>query len=266
MPICRLWGARGSSLETRFEASAAQLDRPRAGLVLIAVRVSALVVVNTSILHDWFGVGQPSCDSAEIATPVAREGTCARGQSVFGGGTTYTVVDARHVLHMPGYDTELLATRVAPTIVSDPQVNPAALPNGQGMLVSFEIAITSKQAHPLVFDAYGRDVDLLLDDPADPGGPAFTWPELPNAFGEPLPSLADAGPIEPQGTTTGWVSFVAPIWAPSLLHQRASDLDFYRPGGSSGYTGQIRLWKWATAQGEAALGMGSTISPDGPLA
>jgi hypothetical protein len=144
MPICRLWGARGSSLETRFEASAAQLDRPRAGLVLIAVRVSALVVVNASILHDWFGVGQPSCDSAQIATPVAREGTCARGQSVFGGGTTYTVVDARHVLHMPGYDTELLATRVAPTIVSDPQVNPAAFPNGQGMLVSFEIAITSR--------------------------------------------------------------------------------------------------------------------------
>jgi hypothetical protein len=38
---------------------------------------------------------------------------------------------------------------------------------------------------------------------------------------------------------------VAPVWVLSVVHERASDLEFQRPGRESGYVGQIRMWKAA---------------------
>ena len=49
------------------------------------------------------------------------------------------------------------------------------------------------------------------------------------------------------------MSFVAPIWAEEVVNVRTADLEFHRPGHHGGYTGQIRLWKAANAEGRAAL-------------
>ena len=202
--------------------------------------------------HAW---ARDSCSTAGISTPAGREGTCARYQGLFGGKTIYTVVNAGHVLRMPGYDAQLLATNVHPTQVSNPQSDPGAYPNGEGMLVSLEISVANTSRAPLAFDVAGRDVDLLIDNLNDPDY-SISFPDLPNAAGEPEPAIADLGPIAPNDTRAGWVSFVAPIWSQTVLHERAADLEFYRPGREQGYVGQIRLWKAANSAGEAALAVG----------
>lgn len=222
----------------------------------LAVLRVGLVLLTNSTVRGWIGIGLPTCSHAQISTPVAREGTCGRGQGLFGGGTVFNVVDAGHALHMPGYDVQLLATLVAPTRVSNPASDPNAYPDGQGLLVSFEISVTSRSSLPLEFDAGGGDVDLLINNLGEPGFPEIAFPDLPNAVGEPGTSIADVGAILPRGTVAGWVSFVAPIWSRSVLHQRAADLEFYRPGHTApDYVGQVRLWKWATNEGRTALGL-----------
>jgi hypothetical protein len=70
------------------------------------------------------GLGLPSCEAAQISTPAAYEGMCGCGLGPLGGGTAYNVVNAGHILHMPGYDARLLATRLMPLRVSNPQVWP----------------------------------------------------------------------------------------------------------------------------------------------
>lgn len=228
---------------------------------VVVVRLALWAAANPDV-RSWFGIGLPTCEAAQISTPAAREGTCARNQTLFGGGTVYNVVDAGHVLRMPGYDAQLIATSVARTTVTNPQTDPQAYPDGHGYLVSCEISITNEAQTPLSFDAAGRDVDLLIDDPTDLA--SISFPDLPNSKGEPGPSIADVGTIAPHDTATGWVSFVAAVWTPSVLNQRASDLEFYRAGHQSqSYVGQIRLWKWATPAGEDALGLRSEAP--GPL-
>jgi hypothetical protein len=122
------------------------------------------------------------------------------------------------------------------------------------LLVSFELSIQNSTPAPLPFDERGSDVDLLL------ANTNTSFPDLVNpSDGPPGRSIADKNPIAPQATAIGWVTFVAPIWARSVLHTRASDLEFYRPERPNGYVGQIRLWKWATGQGRAALGLDSPV-------
>lgn len=227
------------------------------GLAIIVgvVRVAFLLGIDPTV-RSWVGLGLPSCASAQISTPAAREGKCARWQGPFDDGTVYNVVDAGHVLHMPGYDVELLETQVVPTRVSNAEVWPSAYPAGRGQLVSFELLITSQSDAPLTFEGAGRDADLLINDPEGVGPATVSFPDLPDPHGGPGASLVDSGAIPPHITTIRWVSFVAPIWVESVLHQRAADLELYRAGDAShSYVGQIRLWKWANAAGQAALGL-----------
>jgi hypothetical protein len=228
--------------------------------VVLAVARLVFGLAADPTFRSWVGLGLPTCDAAEISTPAAHEGTCARGQGPFGGGTVYNVVDAGHVLHMPGYDVRLLATRLIPTRVTNPQTWPSAYPGGRGMVVSFELSIANRGGAPLRFEGEGRDADLLIDDPDGSGSVSF--PDLPNASGGPGPSLVESGAILPRDAAIRWVSFVAPIWVGSLLHQRAADLELYRPGDARhAYVGHNRLWKWANAAGQAALGLTPVSSP-----
>jgi len=224
------------------------------GLAVAVLVLRLLLLASDPQVRSWVGPGLPTCEAAQISTPAAHEGMCARGQGPLGGGTAYNVVDAGHVLHMPDYDARLLATRLNPTQVSDPQVWPSAYPGGHGTLVSFELSITSRAAAPLMFEGQGRDADLLVDNPDGTGSVSF--PDLPYPRGGPEPSLVDNAAIPPHGTAIRWVSFVAPIWVGVVLHQRAADLELYRGGDAShAYVGQIRLWKWANPTGQAALGL-----------
>jgi hypothetical protein len=220
--------------------------RRRAGvgavaLVVIVMRLVLILGTHPSV-RSWVGLGLPTCEAAQISTPAAHEGMCERGQGPFGGGTVYNVRDEAHVLHMPGYDAQLLATRLIPFRVSNFQVWPSAYPEGHGTLVSLQVSIANRAGAPLVFEGDGRDADLLIDNPDGPGTVSF--PDLPGANGGPGPSLVTSGAIAPHRTAIRWVNFVAPIWVGSVLHQRATDLELYRGGNAShAYVGQIRLWK-----------------------
>jgi hypothetical protein len=228
-------------------------------LGLVTVRL-VLVVLGIPAVRGWLHIGLPTCAAAQISTSVAAEGKCAVGAGLFGGGTTVAVVDSGHVLRMPGYDAELLATSVIPFRVSNPESHPAAYPDGHGLLVSFFISVVNTSARPITFDAGGHDTNLLIDY-FGTAGRMWSMPELPNAPGEPGTSIADAGPIAPRSEVGGWVSFVAPIWARSVLHSRAADLRLFPAGHTAeNYVGVIRLWKWATTNGEAAAGLTPSLS------
>jgi hypothetical protein len=203
------------------------------------------------------GVGS-TCASKGISTPAAREGRCLREANLFGSGVTYNVVDAGHILRMPGLTAELLATKTQAVIITDPQRNPSFYPHGTGTLVCFEVSITNHGPAPLSYDAGGTDVDLLLQGTRSPSD-SYELPDMPGVGHEPIPALADQPPIQPGQTTIGWVAFDAPQWAPETLTTRASDLEFRLPtnGNASepgdAYVGQIRLWKAANAAGARAL-------------
>ncbi len=256
----RRYRARLRELSDLITGAPSIAERPaplplRFRLWLIA---SPLLVVIVLVLVVTAPGDGNSCVTKGIATAAAREGICQRGASLFGGGVTYNVVDAGHVLRMPGYDAQLLATTTLTTPVSNAASDPALYPDGTGTLVCLEVAITNRRSTPLTYDAAGADVDLLLQSPRSPAT-AYQFPDLPNANGEPSPSLAAMPPIQPGQTAVGWVAFVAPEWALQTLNARATDLEFLLPtNGDAGpsaasYVGQIRLWKSANAAGARAL-------------
>jgi hypothetical protein len=209
-------------------------------LLLVAIGVPLLLMSGP----------RDTCASSGIATPVAREGVCVRGGGLFESTTTYNVVDSGHILHMPGYDAQLLAsTSRVTTVYGSDTVD---YPGGTGLLVSYEVSITNPRTPPLLFDATARDTDLAFPDSP---GVAYTgaWRQTLTPQGAPSPQLDQQGTIPAHGTVTGWLSFVVPLRLEQYLNTRPADLEFFRPGQERGYVGQIRLWKWATSQGEAAL-------------
>lgn len=228
----------------------------RLRLWLIGVPLlAAAVVVLVAVLP---GDGD-TCVTKGIATAAAHEGICQRGANLFGGGVTYNVVDAGHVLHMPGYDARLLATTMRPVPITNPATDRAFYPNGIGTLVCLEVAITNRGSLPMTFDAGGEDIDLLLQSPKSAGA-SDAFSDQPDLRGEPSPSLATMSPVQPGQTSVGWVAYIAPAWALQTLNARATDLDFLLPSNgdagpfSASYVGQIRLWKAGNAIGARALG------------
>lgn len=214
-----------------------------------------LVVVVVVLAASLPGAGN-TCAAKGITTAAAREGICQRGTNLFGGGTTYNVVDAGHVLHMPGIDAQLLATSARVTPVTDAAISPDFYPNGAGMLVCLEIAITNRGASALTYDSGGTYVALLLQS-RPPNTSAYELHDEIGVRGEPRPALASDGPIQPGQTETGWVAFVAPIWAMQTLSVASTHLDFALPNSqgvqTATYLGQIRLWKAANRRGTQAL-------------
>jgi hypothetical protein len=225
-------------------------------VVIALVLASWLALIGLSfptgraLLHA--GSPYPSCEAAGISTPDGREGVCERG-GLFGPVTLYNVVDRSHVLSMPEYQASLLASRITPTRVPNFAENEDLYPGGRGQLVSFEVSITDTNDRALHFGEAARDarpasypshpiVELLL-----PGSlrsvEDISYPAILNGRGAPTPSVFQQLPIEPHERVIGWVSFVAPAWALSVLHSRPADVDFLRADGDTHYVGQIRLWK-----------------------
>jgi hypothetical protein len=236
---------------------------PWYGAVALLVALVLFLVAHTlsgSSAPSWLPTHLPDCNTAGITAAGGREGICSDAATIFGGGTVYNVVDAGHTLRMPGFDVRLLGFRVAPTTVTNAQIDPEDYPNDQGQLVSVEVAVTNEGAAPLVFDRTGSDDDLVIPDLQGPD-PAIAIVELVDPSGAPGVSIAQQGPVASHGTITGWISFVAPDWAASVIHQPGSDVEFYVPGDlARQYVGQLRLWKAATAQAGAELGITSPAS------
>jgi hypothetical protein len=219
-------------------------------LLVALVRVGLLLATNPTI-RAAVGIGLPTCQAAQISTPAGREGLCVVDQGIFGGGETRNVVDADHQLNMPGYQVRLVRIEVSPTHVSNWEVHPDVYPDGRGLLVSCAIVLTNTSSSPLILDPTGQNTDLLVNDIQ--GGGSVSFPDLPSAQG--APGLAIGGQaIASHQTATGWLSFVAPTWIPTVLTARASDLEFYRPGDTArSYVGHIRLWKVANASDAGLL-------------
>jgi hypothetical protein len=218
--------------------------------------VPVLVVAALWLVARAPGAGN-TCVAKGIAT-AGQEGICQRDANLFGAGVTFNVVDAGHVLHMPGYDAQLLTTATRVTPITNLQRSPNFYPNGTGILVCFEVAITNRGPAAITYDADGSDVGLLLQGPSS-AEPDYFFADLPDANGEPGPSVATLSPIRPGQTAIGWVAFVGPQWASETLNTRATDLEFMLPSNhdadfaTTNYVGQIRLWKAANTQGSQAL-------------
>lgn len=238
-------------------------DQPLAPLPLLSrvwlLGTPVLVLVAVGLAVNARGLGN-TCVTKGIATAAAREGTCLRGGNLFGGGVTYTVVDAGRVLSMPGFDARLLATTTRIGPVSNAAQSPDFYPNGFGTLVCLKVAITNRGSTTITYDSSGTDVWLLLQNrDSAAGAGSYYFPDVPEANEEPNPSLAALPPIQPGQTVVGWVAFVAPQWALQTLNARATDLEFLLPSNGHGgpnaasYIGQIRLWKAAGTAGKRAL-------------
>jgi hypothetical protein len=252
---------RHNAAANAFGAPTGQAPWYGAAALLVALILFLVArALGGSSAPSWLPTHLPNCNNAGISATGGNEGICTDATSILGGGTVYNVVDAGHTLRMPGFDVRLLGFRVAPTHVTNPQIDPEDYPNDEGQLVSVEVAVTNEGAAPLVFDRTGSDDDLLIPDPQGPY-PAVAIVELVDPTGAPGLSIARQGPIASRATVTGWISFVAPDWAPSVIHQPGSDVEFYVPGDPARqYVGQLRLWKAATAQAAAALGITSPAS------
>jgi hypothetical protein len=221
-------------------------------LLVLAACLAGLVVVVLAVARPWQA---DTCAGKGISTPAGVEGSCER-YDLLGEKTTYVVVDAGHTLQMPGFEVRLLATRVAPTRVTNPSTAPSDYPDGNGMLVSMEIAVGNTGRRPMMFDTDGRTVSLLVDQLGGGENEEVAFPDLPGAIGEPGAPIAGPEPIMPHTSRVGWVSFVAPVWVEQVLHERAADLQVTQP---QAFVGQIRLWKWADPQGAAALGVSPSL-------
>ncbi len=72
-------------------------------LWLVAVPVLAAAAL-------WLVARAPGAGNTCLAKGIVtagQEGICHRDANLFGAGVTFNVVDAGHVLHMPGYDAQL---------------------------------------------------------------------------------------------------------------------------------------------------------------
>lgn len=211
--------------------------------------------ITTPTVRAWLHIGSPlpSCRSAQISTPEAREGECARGDGLFSPATVYNVVNRSHILRLPEYQVRLLGSRIAHTRVTGPSSNAAYYPDGHGLLVSYELTIANPGDRPLPFGSemhglprpfYPKHSRSELAIPSSPGSEEdLTFEEIINGRGAPGPSIVEQGTIPAHGVITGWVTFVAPAWAGAVLDTRPADLDLFRIDHDPHYVGQIRLWK-----------------------
>jgi hypothetical protein len=185
------------------------------------------------------------------SSPVGAEGICQVGGNLFGGGVTYNVVDAGHVLAMPGYRARLLSAALEPIRANGPYATAALYPNHLGLLVSFEVEVTNDGHQPLQLPV-GRVITAQIPDA--PGSPEGNqWFASAGATTAPLPQLYTEPSLPPGRSNVGWVSFVLPPSIRPRLKFRLSDLEFYPADANHDYVGRIRLWKAANAAGNAAL-------------
>ena len=226
-------------------------SRPVAIAIVAGLVVARLALVHASV-HGFVMFENDSCAQAQISTPVGAEGTCTRGGGPFGwfGATTYNVVDSGDTLRMPGYDVTLMQNTITSVAVNGPA---SAYPGSIGLLVSFEVAVSNTGSVPLTPDGDPSDFDLAaIPIGANCGTCISLAPQALSAPNGPAPQLNVLGTVAPGATATGWVSFVVPPWTRPYLNARPADLEVHPPGDPSSYIGQIRLWKWATSQGQAA--------------
>jgi len=192
----------------------------------------------------------PGCAEAGIDSAGGNEGTCVEGSPT--GLTTVTVVDRARTLQTPEYRVRLLEAQSSPTRVSNASEHPSYYPAGNGQLISYRLALTNTESHPLQLGpgtrytlraSYAPKPAVELALPELSGGLVTNFPPIIDGLGAPGPSILQLPPIAPGQTRTGWVSFIAPAWAESVIAQPGADVDFYRVSGEPGYRGAIRLWK-----------------------
>ncbi len=199
------------------------------------------------------GSQYPTCLAAGIDSAEGHEGTCVEGS--LSSLTTVNVVDRARTLRMPEYDVRLLESQITPTRVSNASENEDLYPDGHGQLVSYELSITNTGEQPLLFGvgtgperrasySPSPDVELALpESPTSTSNLVTTYPPIIEGRRAPTPSILQQPPIAPHETRTGWVSFIAPAWALSVLGKPGADVDFYKVNATRSYRGSIRLWK-----------------------
>jgi membrane protease YdiL (CAAX protease family) len=231
--------------------------RERAGrlaAVLCALTLLLVLVGDVHVsVHSQGALGSPAypgCEEAGIDSAGGNEGTCVEGPST--SLTTVTVVDRARTLQTPEYRVRLLQAESAPTQVTNASEHPNYYPGGQGQLVSYMVALTNTENHPLQFGpgtrytlraSYAPRPAVELALPELSGGLVTTYPPIIDGREAPLPSLLQQPPIAPGETRTGWISFIAPAWAQSVITRPGADVDFHRVNDEPGYRGAIRLWK-----------------------
>lgn len=231
--------------------------RQRAARIAAVVCALTLLLVLFGQVHVYVrsqrALGSPAypgCGEAGIDSAGGKEGTCVEGSPT--SLTTVTVVDRARTLQTPEYRVRLLEAQNHPTRVSNASEHASYYPRGEGRLISYKLALTNTENHPLQFGPETRytlrasyaprpDVELAL--PELSGVLVTPYPPIIDGRGAPGPSILQQPPIAPGQTRTGWVSFIASAWAESVITRPGADVDFYRVSGEPGYRGAIRLWK-----------------------
>ena len=158
----------------------------------------------------------PSCGAADFQGLAPKEGSCVVG------GRIVTLVETGHVLHLRGFDADLVATRTRP--LSD-----------AGSLVSFRVRVKNTSSAPLEF-VPGRHSFLTVR------GIDFR-----------AQRTADDGPtIQPGAAARVWVRFAVPQDVIPQIGQPGSGLVFFDARDLSRF-GAIGFWSWANSRGERAL-------------
>jgi hypothetical protein len=238
-----------STRSHEFAAPTLPPDTRRRGVVIAVVVIAvvlrlAIAALSSSSVQAWLHIGSahPECSPDGIGTPAGREGTCARRHGLFASADVVVVVNRAHTLRMPEYTARIVESAIDPTNVSGRYATVSDYPGGRGVLASFRVKITNTSSAPLTFDANGKDIALLV--PSAVGSKrSISWRERLNAIGAHGPSPSQMGPIAPNASVTGWVTFITPIWTRTLIRARPADLEFFRPGRDRHFYGHIRLWK-----------------------
>ena len=192
----------------------------------------------------------PGCAEAGIDSTGATKAPASKGRRCRSLRSRSSIVRER--CRRPNIECACWRIRAPPTRVSNASEHPSYYPGGTGQLISYKLALTNTESHPLRFGpgtrytlraSYAPRPAVALALPELSGGLVTTYPPIIDGHGAPGPSILQQPPIAPGETRTGWVSFIAPAWAESVITRPGADVDFHRVSGEPGYRGAIRLWK-----------------------
>jgi uncharacterized RDD family membrane protein YckC len=201
----------------------ARRDRDR-----LMLATPLLWLVTIAVVLRLLGPGLQGCQDVGVAPPIANEGSCL--EAIGGTPVELRIVNAGHKLSLPAFDVTLERTTVQRV-------------SAFRSVVSFKVAVTNRSGVP--FGADRAAVELWV--PSPDGGTIPVPEDAPPDLGG-TPRI-----VASTATETGWLRFTIPSDALASLTDPTSDLALVSRVDGQTYLGEIRLWRFSGAAGQAAV-------------